>query len=388
MPRPHPLLLPLIVGLLVVSACSGDDEATFAPTANESPSTPSVQPSPTESSDPSPSISPSPEPAGPVEPVDVETIATGLGVPWDIEFLPDGAALVSERETGRIVKVTVDGEVSELGVVDSVAPLGEGGLLGLALRSDWLYAYYTGANENVVVRMPFDGSSLAMDSAEVVFDGIPKGSNHDGGRIIFGPDDMLYVATGETGDGGLAQSLDSVAGSILRITPEGDVPDDGLNPFDGSPIWSYGHRNVEGLAFDDDGRLWASEFGQDTWDELNLIEPGENYGWPEVEGIGNRDEFVDPVAQWTTAEASPSGIAYVNDTLFMAALRGQRLWQIPVVDGVVGSPADFYVGEFGRLRHVELAPDGTLWALTNNTDGRNPDGPGPDDDRVLRITLE
>jgi glucose/arabinose dehydrogenase len=220
----------------------------------------------------------------------------------------------------------------------------------------------------------------------VVIDGIPKAGNHNGGRLTFGPDGMLYVSTGDASEPSRAQDLDSLGGKILRLAPDGSVPAD--NPFDGSPVFSYGHRNVQGLAFDDDGRLWASEFGQQTWDELNLIQAGNNYGWPVVEGIGGDDRFVEPVAQWSTDEASPSGIAYVRGTVFLAALRGQRLWQVPVPGGAAGSPADFAVGDYGRLRHAALAPDGSLWVLTGNTDGRNPDGPREGDDRILRVTLE
>jgi glucose/arabinose dehydrogenase len=280
------------------------------------------------------------------------------------------------------------------------AAAGEGGLHGITTYDEWLYAYYTASGENRVVRMPFDGTTLG--DQEVIVEGLPKASNHNGGRILFGPDDMLYIATGDAADAPLAQNMDSIAGKILRVTPDGAVPAD--NPFDGSPVWSLGHRNIQGLVFDDEDRLWASEFGPATVDELNLIEPGENYGWPDAEGIAGDDRFTDAAAEWDVAAASPSGIAYVENTIFMAALRGQRLWQVPLGDGsatdvqdfvdgrylagVVSEPRDFFDGEYGRLRHVELAPDGTLWVLTNNTDGRNPDGPGPDDDRVLRITLE
>ena len=263
-------------------------------------------------------------------------------------------------------------------------PGGEGGLLGLAVAPDspeTVYAYFTAAEDNRVVRMPYRGGALG--AAEVVVDGIPKAGNHNGGRLAFGPDGKLYVSTGDASRPERAQDLESLGGKILRLNPDGSIPAD--NPFDGSPVFSYGHRNVQGLAFDEDGNLWASEFGQNTWDELNLIQAGQNYGWPVVEGVGGDDRFVDPVAQWSTDEASPSGIAFVRDTVFMAALRGERLWQIPVQDGTAGSPADFAVGEFGRLRHAEVAPDGSLWVLTNNTARGTP---REGDDRILRVTLE
>jgi glucose/arabinose dehydrogenase len=368
---------------LAAAGCTGGDDEPEVPDDPSPPTTADESPSP--SPTPNDTASPSPAAEGPVEPLDdVDVIATDLDVPWDLEFLDDGTVLVTERETALVRRVESDGTLTDIGEVPDVHASGEGGLMGIAVHEDWLYAMHTAADENRVVRMEFDGESLG--DPEVILDGLPRAGNHNGGRIVFGPDGMLYVAAGDAADPPLAQDLDSPAGKILRLTPEGEVPDD--NPFDGSPVWSYGHRNVQGLAFDDDDRLWASEFGTEVWDELNLIEAGSNYGWPLVEGIAETDDLTDPVAQWPTADASPSGIAYVLDTIFLAGLRGQRLWQVPVPDGEAGEPEAFFNGEFGRLRHAELAPDGTLWLLTNNTDGRNPDGAGQDDDRILRVTLE
>jgi glucose/arabinose dehydrogenase len=201
--------------------------------------------------------------------------------------------------------------------------------------------------------------------------------------MVFGPDGKLYVGTGDASDRPTSQDPASPNGKILRLNADGSVPGD--NPFSGSAAWSIGHRNVQGLAFDEAGRLWASEFGQNTWDELNLIERGANYGWPEVEGRGGGGEFVDPVAQWSTGEASPSGIAYVNGVIFMAALQGERLWVVPVPNGQVGTPEPFFVSQYGRLRTVERAPDGSLWLTTSNTDGRGDAQDG--DDRILRVSL-
>ena len=216
----------------------------------------------------------------------------------------------------------------------------------------------------------------------MVLAGIPNGFVHDGGRLAFGPDGMLYVSTGETGQSPLAQDRDSLAGKILRITPDGD-PAPG-NP-DGSPVWSWGHRNVQGLAFDDDDRLWASEFGDSTWDELNRIEKGANYGWPEVEGRGDSDEFTDPQVVWATENASPSGLAYLDGHVWMAALRGQRLWRVDVSTGQARDPQDFFVGEYGRMRTVVVAPDGRLWVTTSNRDGRG--DPAAEDDRILVVEV-
>jgi glucose/arabinose dehydrogenase len=367
----------LVLGLvLLLGACSDDaPDPSSAPTTR-TPSDGTSTPTTTTST-------PTAEP-GPVVPTAFEDLVTGLDVPWGLAFLPDGSALVSERDSARIRQVTASGQVSEVGTVPDVVADNEGGLLGLATPPGQpiVYAYLTAAEDNRVVRMSFDGGALGQP--EVVIDGIPKAGNHNGGRLAFGPDGMLYVSTGDAAQPDRAQDLESLGGKILRLSPDGTVPAD--NPFAGSPVFSYGHRNVQGLAFDQDGRLWASEFGQNTWDELNLIEAGGNYGWPVVEGVGDDDRFIEPVAQWSTDEASPSGIAYVRDTVFLASLRGQRLWQVPVPDGVAGTPTDFAAGEFGRLRAAALAPDGSLWVLTNNTDGRGE--PRDGDDRILRVTLE
>jgi glucose/arabinose dehydrogenase len=368
--------------VLVLTSCSDDDNSAQSAPATRTPTSapPTSEPnSPTPTSTPTPTVEP-----GPVVPAKFEDFATGFDVPWGLAFLPDGSALLSERNTARILHISTTGEVSEVGRIADAAPGGEGGLLGIAFgpgSAETLYAYFTSAEDNRVVRMPYSDDGLG--EPEIIIEGIPKASLHNGGRITFGPDGMLYIGTGDATDSDRSQDRDSLGGKILRLNPDGSVPAD--NPFDGSPVYSYGHRNVQGLAFDDDGNLWASEFGQNTWDELNLIRAGENYGWPVVEGIGNDDRFVDPVAQWSTSEASPSGLAFIRDTLFMAALRGERLWQIPVRDGTAGSPADFADGEFGRLRHAEPAPDGTLWVLTNNTSRGNP---REGDDRILRVTLQ
>ncbi len=248
-------------------------------------------------------------------------------------------------------------------------------------QEPWVYAYFTAADDNRIVRMRLDSGGLGP--AQVVLDGIAKAGNHNGGRITFGPDGMLYVGTGDAGEQPASQDLESPNGKILRLAPDGSVPPG--NPFPGSPVWSFGHRNVQGLAFDDAGRLWASEFGQNTWDELNLIQPGQNYGWPEVEGGAGAGGFVDPVAQWSTDDASPSGIALRDGVVFMAALRGARLWVIPVPDAAVGQPEPFFEGDYGRLRTAAIAADGSLWLVTSNTDGRG--SPRGGDDRILRVTL-
>ncbi len=311
------------------------------------------------------------------------TVASGLAVPWGVAFLDDGTALVTERDSRRVLAVDPQGAVDEVGEVTEAVPEGEGGLLGVAVdpASDGrdVYLYATTAEDNRVLRAELEGGRLG--AAEVVLDGIPKGFIHDGGRLAFGPDGHLYVSTGETGERELAQDPDSLAGKILRITTDGD-PAPG-NPDPDSPVWSLGHRNVQGLAFDDEGRLWASEFGDSTYDEINLIEPGANYGWPVVEGPGGGDDFVDPLVTWPTSAASPSGMAYADGHLWVGALRGERLWRVPVRGDRLGEPTAFLEGEYGRVRTVATTPEGDLWVTTSNRDGRGT--PAGEDDRILRV---
>ncbi|MFC0447670.1 PQQ-dependent sugar dehydrogenase [Rhodococcus jostii] len=312
-------------------------------------------------------------------------VAADLEVPWGIAFLPDGTALIAERDSGAVRHLQAGGVTTVIGEVPGVAARGESGLLGLAVSPAYasdqtIYAYLTTDDDNRVVALRFDGRGLGEPTP--ILTGIPAGSIHDGGRIAFGPDGKLYVATGEAGDRPRAQDPSSLGGKILRINPDGSIPAD--NPTPGSPVWSLGHRNVQGLAWDDAGRLWATEFGANTWDEVNLIEPGANYGWPEVEGQAGEAGFVDPVIQWATGDASPSGLAFHDGSLWMAALRGERLWRIPVGgDGSLGEPQSLFEGEYGRLRTVVATPDGALWFSTSNRDGRG--DPGDGDDRILML---
>lgn len=311
------------------------------------------------------------------------TLAQGLDTPWGIGFLPDGSALLNERDSGRVQHL-VGGHTREVGRVDLTSAEGESGLLGLAVSPSYaetgrVFLYVTTDTDNRVLRTTFRNGRLGPMTA--VLTGIPKGFIHDGGRLVFGPDRMLYVSTGETGQRSLAQDPSSLGGKILRITEDGK-PAPG-NPRAGSPVWTLGHRNVEGLAFDDTGRLWASEFGENTWDELNLIVKGGNYGWPLVEGKAGRRGLIDPKVVWHTDVASPSGLAYADGYLWLAALRGERLWRVPVTNGVAGRPQDFFDGRYGRLRTIARAPDGHLWLTTSNRDGRGT--PSASDDRLLQV---
>jgi len=317
----------------------------------------------------------------------VETIATGLQAPWGLDFFPNGDAIVTERDTARVLRISGPGHaVAEVGTIGESAPVdagNEGGLMGVAISPKFsedrtLYFYVSTATDNRIVTAKLENGRLGKVTP--IFTGIPVGQIHDGGRIEFGPDGFLYASTGETGDGALAPDPKSLGGKILRLTPKGK-PAPG-NPLD-TAVWSLGHRNVQGLAWDGD-QLWASEFGQNQFDELNRIEPGANYGWPEVEGQGGEDRgFIDPQAVWSTDVASPSGLAYLDGALWMAALRGSRLWRIPIEDGEAAQPEAYFVGEYGRMRTVAVTPDGDLWLTTSNHDGRG--SPAPEDDRILLV---
>ncbi|RZU63361.1 PQQ-dependent sugar dehydrogenase [Zhihengliuella halotolerans] len=316
-------------------------------------------------------------------PAETRVVAEGLDAPWAIAFHGE-TPLISERDTARILELGADGETRTVGTIAGVAPRGEGGLLGIAVRDGLLYAYSTADGENRIERYELTGGpgSLGLGPPEPLLGGIPAARIHNGGRIAFGPDGMLYATTGDAGNGAHAQDPDSLGGKILRLRADGSVPDD--NPFAGSPVYSYGHRNPQGLAWDDDGTLYASEFGQNTWDELNVIEAGANYGWPEVEGIAGREGFVDPVQQWRPADASPSGMAFTGGSLFIANLRGERLREVPLEDAETST--EHFAGEHGRLRDTVLGPDGELWLLTNNTDGRG--APSSGDDRVIAVDTD
>lgn len=319
-------------------------------------------------------------PQGQAGPVSV--VAKALEAPWGVAFLPDGAALVTERDSARVLRVTAAGKVTEVQRLSEVDASGEGGLLGIAVSPSyaadgWVYAYYTTNEDNRIVRFKLAGKPQALVT------GIPVSGIHNGGRLAFGPDGLLYAGTGDASERGRAQDVDSLGGKILRMTLDGR-PAPG-NPYRGSLVYSLGHRNVQGLAWDNAGRLYATEFGQNDWDEVNQIRPGANYGWPEVEGKDGNDAYVDPLITWEPSQASPSGLAFHNGQFYVASLRGERLWRIRAnAAGDLGKPEALLLREYGRLRHVTAAPDGSLWVLTSNRDGRG--DPTTDDDRILRIT--
>jgi glucose/arabinose dehydrogenase len=390
-----PLAAAALVMMLAPAACSGGDPASSAPRATGAPdpgnpgnpgNTAITAPTPTAT--PPGSTGPGTSPRAARAQV-AGVVARNLAVPWGLDFLPDGSALVTERDRATIRRVTPAGQVSTVGSVAGVVPTSEGGLLGLAVspsyrRDHRVYVYLTTARDNRVVSLTYRPGQGLGNRREIIT-GIPFGDIHDGGRLEFGPDGRLYVSTGETGDEDLAQDMGSPAGKILRLNPDGSVP--AGNPIAGSPVWTSGHRNVQGLAFDARGRLWATEFGSDVWDELNRIVRGRDYGWPAAEGDANLPDYTDPLVQWRPDNASPSGLAFASGSLWAASLNGERLWQIPVrPDGGVRRPRPLFVGDYGRLRTVEAAPDGSLWVTTSNRDGRG--DPAPDDDRILRLTLD
>jgi len=342
--------------------------------------------------------------------IKVEEWAKGLKVPWSLVFLPDGRALVSERPGSiRLIRggKLVDAPYASL----DVAATGEGGLMGLARHPDFpkkpfIYAMHTyskgGDLFNRVIRLRDTGEKGVFD--KVIIEGIPGARFHDGGRIAFGPDGMLYITAGEAGQKELAQDTDSLAGKILRVTPEGKIPPD--NPFSGSPVYSYGHRNPQGLAWEPETKALfesehgpSGEFARFAHDEINMIEKGGNYGWPRAIGAPGIRKYKDPLIVWKTNATPPSGISfYTGDllphkgALFAATLRSEALIKI-TIEKKGGSfsvksierwfARDLDTGIYGRIRDVVQGPDGALYFLTSNTDGRGTERPG--DDRIYRI---
>src|SRR5262245_2434402 len=343
-----------------------------------------------------------PEPPG----VSVATWVSGLNVPWSLVFLPDGRALVSERR-GQIRIIDANARMTPNPYAALQVTLrGDGALMGLALhpqfpRQPYVYVMLTrqerGGTANAVIRLKHLGDHAEFDRDIVT--GIPAGIYHDGGRIAFGPDGMLYIGTGDSTHPELAQDLHSLAGKILRVTAEGEIPAD--NPFPGSPVYSYGHRNVQGLAWHPQtGALFASEhgpsgeFGLQAHDEINLIKPGGNYGWPQATCAVSRPKLIDPVVCWPDTTAPPGGIAFAGNDLMVATLKSEALIRLRLS----GSDARYRPteiqrwftsprspGRYGRLRDVVHGPDGSFYVLTSNRDGRGI--PRPGDDRILRITF-
>lgn len=320
---------------------------------------------------------------------DIKIVAEGLSIPWEIVFLPNGDLLVTER-AGTLKRI---GSNREVLTVEGVSHIGEGGLLGMALhpdfeRTQWLYLYFTtnrkGRFFNQVVRYQFDGKSLLKEV--VIVDNIPSVGGHSGGRIEFGPDGHLYITAGDAQEPQLAQDINSLAGKILRVKEDGSIPPD--NPF-GNKVYSYGHRNPQGLAWDSKGRLWATEHGpsgaQSGFDELNRIEKGANYGWPIIKGDEEEDGMRTPVVHSGPHDTwAPAGAVYVGTSVFFTGLRGQSIYEVEInEDGSVMRMTAHLRKDFGRLRALVEGPDGYLYVTTSNTDGRGV--PQVGDDKIIRI---
>lgn len=345
----------------------------------------------------------------------VEAWVTGLEAPWSLVFLPDGRALVSERP-GRI-RLIQNGHLEKSpyavfettrgasGAGDFFLNLfarGEGGLMGLAVHpkfptEPYIYAMYTWRGvrgvRNRIVRLVDRGTHGVFD--KIVLGGVPGALFHNGGRIAFGPDGMLYATTGEIFEMHMAQDLKAFGGKVLRIDPDGGIPSD--NPFPNSPVWSYGHRNPQGLAWHPEtGALYQSEHGPSgevgfgAHDEINIIEEGRNYGWPRIVGAPGRAPYVDPIAMWPNTSVPPAGMTFHKGALYVATLRSEALIRLRIEGRRVLSierlfAGDEYDGVLGRLRDAVDGPDGHLYVLTSNRDGRG--SPRPGDDKILRMTV-
>lgn len=398
----------LLLGLL--GGCTSDAPATPPPTA-----TPAGIPQVTDPTDFS---------RGPVDPsaagdqaVSVGTVARHLDIPWGVTFLPDGSALVTERRTLRILRVGPGRAANGTLTVTPVAKISEatadneGGLLGIAASPRYaldqtVFIYYTTPADNRIAKLKLDGRPAPIVT------GIPRGGIHDGGRLAFGPDGYLYASTGDASRTEAAQHLDSLGGKILRMTTDGKPPPG--NPFRGSLVWSYGHRNPEGMDWDADGNLYVAEIGEAVWDELNIVKPGGNYGWPMVEGIGGNPKYIDPVVTWHPEVGVSADVAVLGSTAVITCLRGQRVYLVGLDGtgkqeagsrpaegggpdtpgirwrpgaGVSKRPVEALATRYGRLRTAIKAPDGSVWLTTSNRDGRNDKGPSTEDDRILRLTL-
>jgi glucose/arabinose dehydrogenase len=342
----------------------------------------------------------------------VEVVARGLETPWAVAFAPDGRIFVTERP-GRIRVIKNGNLQKEPWLEIEVYERGESGLMGLAVdpqfeSNRFLYAAYTyrdggGRVKNRLARLRDDPTTGKGVMDKVLLDGVAAASNHNGGRVQFGPDGKLYWTMGDAQETGYAQDLSSLNGKILRLNGDGTVPTD--NPFPKSPVYSYGHRNPQGLAWQPGtGRLYATEHGPSGFqgcclDEVNSIEAGKNYGWPALRGDQMREGMVSPVLHSGDSETwAPGGATFVtrgptgspwSGSLLFTGLRGQSLYRIVLDPNNPRKVATFerlFVREFGRLRDIVEGPDGALYLLTSNRDGRG--RPAADDDRVLRVTVK
>ena len=373
-----------------------------------------------------------------------ENLVTNLAAPWELVFLPDGMALVDERDTGTILQIDQDLNVKQVAFTSTKPPCEkfcEGGTLGMTYAADRignqlsLFVFLTTDKDNRILKYDLDkvDGNWQLSNQRVLLKGIDrsgKSTTHNGGRLAIGPDGKLWVSLGDAGmRASTSQSWDRLGGSILRLNLDGSIPDD--NPHKGSFIWAKGLRDTQGMAWDNYGNMWTTEFGQDSWDELNLMQKGKNYGWPYAEGLYkfvetplppgdpgsnaqgtpnhpapqpniteypstkelmDNPKFTAPFLTWHPKDAACSGIIFTQGSLISACLRGGKLWVIPVTGNQkLGEPQAYFTGQFGRLRKAVLAPDGSLWILTSNKDGRGGWSKGGEsrlDDRIIRVQLK
>lgn len=312
------------------------------------------------------------------------TIASGLDIPWGLDFLPSGIALVTERDNHRVLRVSPTGGYDVVGTVPGVVPGGEGGLLGLAVSPRYatdkrIYLYYCAESENRVAWATYDDTD-GLGAINDIVTGIPRGQIHNGGGLYISPYMNIFVTCGDTGETTNGQNKDSLGGKILKIRPDGSAHPD--NPFVGKAgddrIFTYGHRNPQGIDQAASTQIWASELGQNTWDELNKISSGRNYGWPRAEGSDGPGGYTDPVVQWHTDVCSPSGLAIRHGIAWIGALRGQSLWSVDIYTTGYRTKRRYFNGTFGRVRNVKVAPDDSLWITTSNGGGA---------DKIVQITF-
>ncbi|MBI2011580.1 PQQ-dependent sugar dehydrogenase [Candidatus Daviesbacteria bacterium] len=321
----------------------------------------------------------------------IEVIATGLDTPWAIAFLPDKGMLVTERP-GRVRLIDSRDKLQEqpVATLNQVKEIGEGGLMGIALHPDFsennsIYIYYTysGSGNDTLNRVSrFTYKDNRLSSEQIIVDKIPGATNHNGGRIKFGPDKFLYITTGDAQQPSLAQNKNSLAGKILRVTDEGRAAPG--NPFN-NLIYSYGHRNPQGIAWDSKNQLWETEHGPSGLetgnDEVNKIEAGKNYGWPEIRGVETKPGMEFPVADsGKSITWAPAGAAIIDRKLYFGGLRGQALYALSLEGDAL---FENFKNEFGRIREVILGPDRMLYITTSNNDGRGI--PDNEDDRIIKI---
>ncbi|MEI8231291.1 MAG: PQQ-dependent sugar dehydrogenase [Actinomycetes bacterium] len=428
----------LIVGALITGA-------VFAFAPDRAVSTPVTKPidKPKPIHKPKPTIEPV-LPSYVVPSGKTETLVTGLRAPWELLFLPDGQVLVDERDSGTILQIRKDYSTHEVAFTSTTPPcvkFCEGGTLGMTYAADRpdgklsLFVFLTTLEDNRILKYDLDSTDgvWSLSNKRVFFSGIDRSglsTTHNGGRLAVGPDGKLWVSLGDAGmRGSTSQNWDRLAGSILRFNLDGTIPAD--NPHAGSPVWAKGLRDTQGMAWDNFGNMWTTEFGQDTWDELNLMQKGKNYGWPIAEGkykfaetplpqgnpgsngqgtvespaptpeiptmpsdkeLFNDSRYTNPYFTWHPIDAACSGISFVRGSLISACLRGGKLWVMPVLgDKQLGEPQAFFTGTFGRIRKATLAPDGSLWIITSNKDGRggwSKGGENPKDDRIIRVELK